>query len=296
MAQHDDSFLDEGFLRRLEQLKFLARQSPRSAFKGDYSTSRSGASVEFLDYRKYQIGDDLRYVDWNVYSRLDKLFIKLFRAEKNQTVHLLLDMSRSMDFGEPAKHLVARKIAAAIGYISLTSMNYVGVTAFADALDATNRQAGGRQAYLPLVDYLLSLRVLEKTDINGCLAEYAATSKQRGIAVILSDLMDPGGFEHGIRAMRFARFDISLIQVLDHQELFPALNGHLVLRDMETGQVRRIIMDQALLEAYRKKIAGFIDTNREICLQNGVDYHVYDTRQSFEDFLITYVTEGTMFR
>ncbi len=293
--KNTDIFLDEEFLRKLEHLKLMAQHGIHGSHRGEYSSWHAGTSLEFLDYRKYQAGDDLRYVDWNVYGRLNKLFIKLFRAEKNQTVHILLDMSRSMKTGNPPKHICAKKIAAALCYICLANLNQIGITALTDTLGPAISPAGGRQVYLSVVNFLSELEPDNKTDLNACLSEYAFACKQPGIAVILSDLLDPKGIEKGLKALRYSRFDTSIIQVLDHEELFPSLNGNLILKDVETGEIKQVTPDRRLLETYQRRIQGLIEAARDICRQTGIDYHLFDTRIPFEDFLINYITRGTLF-
>ena len=117
MPLRSDSFIDDAFLKQLEKLKIVSRKSTRQSHRGEHRSWQSGEGFEFLDFRKYHLGDDLRYVDWSVYGRLDKLFIKLFHSEKGQTAHILLDTSRSMISGEPSKDITAKKIAAALSYI-----------------------------------------------------------------------------------------------------------------------------------------------------------------------------------
>jgi len=110
MASKYDTFLDDDFLKKLEKIKIITKRGFRSPNKGGHRSVQSGEGIEFLDYRKYQVGDDLRYVDWSVYGRMDKLFIKLFHAEENQSIHILMDVSRSMDWGDPSKAVCARKL------------------------------------------------------------------------------------------------------------------------------------------------------------------------------------------
>ena len=130
MQDNPPSFIDDEFLKKLEKLKLVIRKMTRIPRRGEYRSWQSGEGLEFLDYRKYQPGDELRYVDWSVYGRLDKLFIKLFHAEKGQTAHILLDISRSMAGGTPSKDMTAKKIAAALSYICLSNLDKTGVMAF----------------------------------------------------------------------------------------------------------------------------------------------------------------------
>jgi hypothetical protein len=290
-----ESFLDEDFLRKLEKLKVLAQKGIKGPHRGEHVSWRSGASLDFLDYRKYQVGDDFRYIDWNVYGRLDKLFIKLFRAEEDLTIHFLIDMSRSMGVGNPPKEIYAKKLVAALCYIGLANLDRVGVTSFSHSLGDSLSPERGKQVYLSVLKYLLSQRPEGKTDLNASLKAYASTCKRPGIAIILSDLLDPKGFEEGVEALIYGRFDITLIQILDREELFPPLEGYLTLNDVETGESKKMTLDRALLELHRKKIHDFLDNIKNFCRKNGIDYYFSDTSIPFEDFLLDYLTKGSLF-
>jgi hypothetical protein len=290
-----ESFLDEDFLRKLERVKILAQKGIKGPTKGEHNSWRSGASLEFLDYRKYQVGDDFRYVDWNVYGRLDKLFLKLFRAEEELSIHILLDMSLSMGSGNPPKEIYAKKITAALAYIGLANLDRVGVTSFTDSLGESQSPRKGRQVYKSILHYLLSIQPKGKTDFNSCLTEYASTCKRPGIAIILSDLLDQKGFEKGLEALHYRKFDITLLQVLDHEELFPSLRGYIVLNEVETHETKKITLDGALLTLYREKMQGFLENIKGFCIENGIDYYLSDTSIPFEDFLLEYLTKGLVF-
>ena len=290
-----ESFLDEDFLRKLERIKLLAQRGMKGPTKGEHNSWRSGASLEFLDYRKYQVGDDFRYVDWNVFGRLDKLFLKLFRAEEDLSIHILLDMSLSMGSGKPSKEIYAKKVAAAMAYIGLANMDRVGVTSFSDLLGESHSPLRGRQIYHSILNYLLALKPKGGTDFNTCLFDYASVCKRPGIAIILSDLLDPKGYEKGLEALQHRKFDITLIQVLDHEELFPSLSGYLVLDEVETHETKKITLDGSLITLYREKMRDFLDGIKEFCIERGTDYYLTDTRTPFEDFLLDYLTKGRLF-
>jgi uncharacterized protein (DUF58 family) len=290
-----ESFLDEEFLRRLENLKILSHRGLTALDKGEHVSWRSGPSLEFLDYRKYQLGDDFRYVDWNVYGRLDKLFIKLFRAEQNQNIHTLLDISRSMEFGRPLKETYAKKILAALSYIGLTQLDNIYVTAFSDKLNDSMIPVKSGLAYSKVLDFLVSIQVKGKTRFNASLTEYAETRNQRGIAIILSDLMDPNGFEAGLEALRHAGFDVSVIQVLDHQEIFPSDTGNRILKEIEANEKLNLTIDRSILTLYFKKFQNFLNRIQVFCLNNGIDYYLCDTSVPFEDRLLEYITSSKFF-
>ncbi len=291
-----NSFVDEKFLKNLEKLKLVTKKGVKGPERGEHKSWHSGEGLEFLDYRKYQPGDDLRYVDWSVYGRLDKLFIKLFHAEESQTVHILLDMSRSMGSGNPPKDLSAKKIAAAISYICLSNLDKIVMMAFADKVFDIRPSVRGKRKYFRLITYLASLTPSNTTDINASLSEYASFCKHPGIAIVISDLFDPKGYQNGFKALAYRDFDINLIQVLDHEEIFWSKTGNLLLRDVETGDRKRIFMDPSVLERYHKRVKAFLAEVQSFCNHYGIHYYVYDTSIMFEEFLIEYLTRGAIFR
>jgi hypothetical protein len=296
MSDRFASFIDDDFLKKLEKLKVVTRKSPRSPRRGAYRSWQSGEGLEFLDYRKYQPGDELRYVDWSVYGRLDKLFIKLFHAEKGQTAHILLDISRSMAGGNPSKDITAKKIAAALSYICLSNLDKTGVMAFNRNIVKIKAPARGKKQYPEVLKFFLALDPSGQTNINGCLTEYAATCKNPGIAVIISDLFDPQGYEDGLKALAYRDFDINLIQVMDHEEIFWSQTGNLLLNDCETGEKKATLVDKKLLEIYHRKINAFIAGIKSYCGHYGMNYFLCDTIIPFEDLLTDYLARGALFR
>ena len=258
MTDHIESLLDDAFLKKLDKLKVIARKSARNPKRGEHRSWQSGEGLEFLDYRKYHIGDDFRYVDWSVYGRLDKLFVKLFHAEKGQTAHLLLDTSLSMGTGNPSKDITAKKIAAAISYICLSNLDKTGLMAFADKIIAVKAPARGKKQYPEVLKFLLSLDPSDLTNLNECLAEYASVCKNPGIAVIISDFLDPKGYEDGLNALAYRDFDINLIQVMSHEELLWSETGNLLLHEVETGENKVTFVDKHLLALYQNKVNAFV--------------------------------------
>lgn len=296
MKTSDETFIDDAFLRKLEKLKLAAKRGLKGPDKGDHRARQTGDGLEFLDYRKYHPGDDLRYVDWSVYGRLDKLFIKLFHAEENQTVHILLDMSRSMGTGTPPKFIRAQKIAAAVAYISLAGFDNVGIAAFSETLLEYRPPARGRRRFQELLEFMQPMTPRGKTHINASLQKYAALGRFPGIAVILSDLFDPKGYQDGLRALIHRNFDIHLVQILDHEEIFWTTSGNLQLTDVESGKRKTVYLDSAAVKAYRHTVERFIADIRRFCARYGLRHYLHDTHLPFEDFLIAYLTSQAPFR
>jgi hypothetical protein len=291
-----DSFIDDAFLKQLEKLKIVSRKSTRNPRRGEYRSWQSGEGFEFLDFRKYHLGDDLRYVDWSVYGRLDKLFIKLFHAEKGQTAHILLDTSRSMNSGTPSKDITAKKIAAALSYICLANLDKTALMAFNRQIVKTKPPARGKKQFLEVLKFFQSLQPAEPTHINDSLKAYAAICKNPGIAIVISDFFDPAGYEDGLKALAYRDFDINLIQVMDHEELHWSKTGNLLLNECETGEKKATFVDRDLLDLYHKKISEFIAGIKTYCSHYGMNYYLCDTKIAFETLLTDYLAKGALFR
>jgi uncharacterized protein (DUF58 family) len=296
MTHNLDSFVDDAFLKKLEQLKIISRNGPRNTQRGEHRSWQRGEGLEFLDYRKYHPGDDLRYVDWSVYGRLDKLFIKLFHAEKGQTAHILLDTSLSMGSGNPPKDITAKKLAAAISYICLSNLDKTGLVAFSYKIVEVKSPARGKTQFPEVLKFLLSHKPADRTRVNRCLGEYASICKNPGIAIIISDLFDPTGYQDGLKMLAYRNFDINIIQVLNHEELFWSQSGNLLLNDTETGENKVVFVDRHLSALYQKKINAYISDIKGYCSHHGINYFLCDTSIPFEDLLTNYLSTGAVFR
>jgi uncharacterized protein (DUF58 family) len=284
--------LDEAFLRKLEQLSLLARKIRSGVSRGDNISINRGASLEFSDYRLYQAGDDFRYIDWSIYSRLDRLFVKVFTAEENLTVHILLDTSRSMSFGRPTKLWYGGRLAAALGYLAVNNLDRVGVSAFADGIEHSLQPVRRTSHVFSIFDYIASLEPSGTTDFNRALRDYSLQTKRPGLAILISDLLDPTGYEEGLRALLYRRFDIMLIQVLDEEELDPSLRGPLRLIDGETEAETELNVEPETMAEYKERLGAFFGGIEEFCLSHDIEYLRTSTRIPFEDVVFSYLRRG----
>ena len=280
------TFFSPEFLAQLERLSLLSRRAFRGSVKGERRSPRRGHSVEFADYRAYGVGDDLRYVDWNIYGRLDRLHVKLFVDEEDLCLHLLVDASASMDFAAPSKLDYALRVAAALGFVGLVSHERVGVGILRDRATEGWPPARGRNQVVALLDFLGHVTPGGPTRLNAALGEYALRAREPGLAVVVSDLLDPQGFESGIRALLERRFDVHIIQVLDPAELNPDLVGDLRLYDAENGEARDVTMDGEALRGYRDRLAQFLDRVETFCRGHEVGYHRVSTETPVEEFVV----------
>ena len=287
-----NTLFDADFMRKLETLRFLARRVFRGQTQGERNTLRRGMSLEFSDYRSYHAGDDFRYIDWNVYSRLDQLFLKVFTAEEDLTIHLLLDTSQSMQLGTPPKVDYGKRVAAALGYIGLSHLDRVGAVAFADELGMPKPPQRGRQQIFPLLRYLESLPCRGGTELNRVLQNYATRSHRSGLAIVISDLFDPGGYERGLDALAYNRFDVLLIQLIDDSEVRPELDGALRLQDIESAQQRRLTVNRRLLDLYRQKVNAYFTAIETFCAKRNIEYLRASTVVPFEDLVLRYLRRG----
>jgi uncharacterized protein (DUF58 family) len=274
------------FLAQLERLALLSRRAFRGSVKGERRSPRRGHSVEFADYRAYGVGDDLRYVDWNIFGRLDRLHVKLFVDEEDLCLHLLVDASASMDFGRPRKLDYAARVAAALGFVGLVSHERVGVGILRERAVEGWPPARGRNQVVALLEFLMGVEASGPTRLDEALAEYARRGREPGLAVLVSDLLDPHGFEGGVRALLERRYDVHVVHVLDPAELNPDLAGDLRLSDAETGEMRDVTVDAETIRGYRERLAKFLERVEAFCRSHEVGYHRVSTEVPVEEFVV----------
>ena len=245
---------DEAFLRRLEQLELTSRRLTAGRMKGERRSTKRGQSVEFADYRNYTHGDDLRQLDWNVYARLEKLFIKLFVEEEDVTVHVLVDASASMDFGDPNKLDFARRSAAALAYLGLAHLDRVSVAFLGEGHASILRPLRGKGRVFEVFRFLSEPRTERRTGLAEAAREYAGRLRGSGPLLLVSDLMDPGYLE-ALRDLAGTRCQLSVLHVLAPQELDPDVPPDARLVDAETSQGIEVTGDDDLVDRYRTRLA-----------------------------------------
>jgi len=279
--------LSAEFLAQLERFALISRRAFRGRVRGERKSPRKGSSVEFSDYRAYGHGDDIRYVDWNIYGRLDRLYLKLFVDEEDLCLHLLLDASASMNFGEPSKLRYGAQLAAALGFVGLANLERVGVGVLRDRMSEGWSPARGRGQALPLMDFLGRLRSSGGTSLSEGLAQYVLRARDAGLAVLISDLLDPAGYERGIKTLLERRFDVHVIHVLSPDEMNPSFGGDLRLEDAETGELRDLTLDGEALRDYHQRLREFFERVEQFCLHREVSYQRVVTDTPIEEFVLS---------
>jgi uncharacterized protein (DUF58 family) len=268
----DPTVFDEGFLRQLERLGVLMKQPARGGLKGGRRSVKRGQSVEFADYRDYALGDDLRQLDWNVYARLERLFVKLFVEEEDVTITFLLDASPSMAFGRPEKLLFAKRAIAALGYIALAGEDRVVLTALTGR--TARRQSGLRGAgrVFRLLGNLSAIQPTEgPTDLLASARHAGAQLSGRGVVVLLSDLLDPAS-ERVLRELAATGSELIVLHVLSPDELDPQLEGDLKLVDSESGERIDVTVDLATIDDYKARLAAWQDGLADLATKRRASY------------------------
>lgn len=283
--------LDPEFMTRLERLDIVSRRIFAGRMKGERRSKRKGQSVEFADYRNYVVGDDLRFLDWNIYGRLEKLFIKLFFEEEDLHVNVLLDMSKSMAFGDPEKALYAKRLAAAIAYIGLVKYNRVSLCAYSDRYGPEMAGVRGRRLIHQVLGYLADLEPNGAGNMTAACRHFALRHPQRGVVLVLSDFMDKGGYEQAMRYLIGRQYDLYAIQLLSPQEIEPGLNGDLRLRDIEDHDVAEITVSRALINRYKQNLKAYCSQLRDFCTRRGVSYLFASTQVPFDQMVLTYLRQ-----
>lgn len=288
--------LDPDFMSRLEQLEIVSRKIHASRQKGERKSRRKGESAEFADYRNYVVGDDLRHIDWNIYARLDRLFLKLFLEEEDLNVSVLLDVSLSMDTGDPSKALYAKRVAAAMAYIALCNYDRVALCAFSDRVAAYRQGLRGRRMMPQVIQFLEDAAVEGKSHFAVAAKQFAMRMRQKGVVLVLSDFLDKGGFDAGFRYLLGRELDIYVVQILSPQELEPDLAGDLKLVDVEDEDVAEITVSKLLLDKYKANLQAYCESIRDYCLKRGISYSLAVTNNPFETLILSYLRQRGLLR
>jgi uncharacterized protein (DUF58 family) len=296
---------DSAFLSKLEQLYILSKKLFRGAHRAERRSRQIGSSLEFADYRNYTAGDDLRSIDWNIYGRLDRLFIKLFEQEQDLDISFLIDASGSMrwtpDFSRaPEKSRVskfdqARRIAASLAYIGLANLDRVNIHYFGSRLEKDMGLCRGKSQFHKVLDFLREAPELEgETRLLPSLRAFAQRMKRRGLVFILSDFFDPQGVEEALAALRYHQFEVHVIQILDPAEIRPESTGDLRLVESETGAAFEITANDSLLSRYHAEIDAFLSRLAAFTQEKGISYAQASTAVPFEDLVLRVLRDGRM--
>ncbi len=291
-----DDLFDEAFLKKIEYLHIVSRKIFTGGMRGERRMRKVGSGIEFADHRRYIRGDDFRYIDWNVYGRVDKLLLRLFEEEEDLHIYILLDCSHSMAIGEPAKLYYAMQVAAALTYVGLANLDRVALIPFSDRIHGRLPPTRGKNRIFKVFDFLRHVDIGGQTDLAACMGKFVHQNRRRGLVVLISDFYDPGGFEEGINTLRYNRFEPFVLQVYDQKEAFPSLQGDLALVDCETGEVKEVTISRALLSAYTREHERFCDELRNFCTARSLPYFRTHTQVAFDELILDIFRAGGFLR
>jgi uncharacterized protein (DUF58 family) len=295
-TQSQAALFDEGFLKKLEYLYIVSKKVFAGRTRAERRTRKVGSGIEFADYREYVPGDDFRYLDWNIYGRMDKLLLRLFEEEEDLYIYLIVDASDSMQMGSPPKLHYAMQIAAALCYVGLANLDRVSIVTFADGLKERLPPARGKGRIFKVFDFLRSVAPGGTTQLSGSLRAFVHQNKRRGLAVLISDFYDPGGYEDAINMLRYNRYEPFAIQVVDPAEMRPRLKGDLQLIDCETGEIREITVSQGLLAAYIREHERYCQELAEFCTAKQVPLFRAETSVPFDELILRIFRKGGFLR
>lgn len=287
----DAKLFDEKTRRKLEQLMLVATRVRAGAMKGERRSTKRGTSIEFADYRDYARGDDLRRLDWNIYARLERPFIKLLEDEEDLAVHLLIDTSASMAWPQEGdqqlqKFLFAQRLLAGLAYISLATNDRLTLSTLNDGRPAQYGPVRGRGYGLAMLNYVSSLQAGGITDLNDTLRRYAQRGGRPGLCFIISDLMSPNGFQDGVNALLGKGYEVGLIQVLSPDEVTPPAAGDLRLVDVETGRTQEVSIDGGMRELYLRRFSEWRSSIQAECIKRGVHFVTVETSEAWEKVIL----------
>jgi uncharacterized protein (DUF58 family) len=288
--------LDSKFMARLDALDIVSRKILQGKLQGERRSKRRGQGVEFADHRPYVVGDDLRFVDWNIFGRLDQFFLKLFLQDEDLTVHVLLDVSASSAAGDPPKERAIKRLAAALAYVGLVNNNRVTISAFADGLVGQLANMRGRNYLRPMAEFLLAGEADGPSHFEKACRQVTGGRIGTGVVVVLSDFLFKEGFESGLRRLISRRYDLYAIQMLSPQELSPEITGDLKLIDVEDADEAEVTISAALIEYYKRNLAAYCNELRAFCRRRGATHVLTDSSQPIEPLMLNYLRRRGLLR
>ena len=284
------------FMAKLGALAVVSKKILAGKLRGERRSKKRGESIEFADHRQYSQGDDLRRIDWNLYGRLEKLFLKLFLAEEDLSVYLLIDASRSMDFGSVNKFDYARKVAAAVAYIGICNLDRVTLTVNLGGKEHNLSNMRGKNQVFRLFDFLSKITPDGGTDLLDATKRFVIRNRRPGVLLIISDFLDSNGYEAPLRVLAGNRMDVFAVHVLAKEEIEPVLTGDFLLVDSETGDNLDVTASRRLVDNYQKTVRGFCSSLQQFCAARGIAYLFASTELPFEALVLSYLRTAGLVR
>ena len=292
---------DETFLRRLESLRVVTKRATLGQLRADRRSRRAGAGIEFADHRDYVAGDDLRILDWSLYGRMERLLVRLFEEDEDLAIDVLVDTSASMGVGAPPKLDLAARLGAALAYVGLANLDRVAVTTIGDALGEGLPPARGKAHILRVMRFLDAVPATGRTSLAAAARAFLARRRRhrRGLVVLISDFYDADGYREALDLLRFARFEIVVLQISAREEIhptLPTLRGDVTVRDVETGEERDVTISPSALAAYERRHAALVRGLEGFCRERGVPCFAMTSDEAFDAVVLRVFRAGGLLR
>ena len=281
---------ENDFLRKLEYLHVVSKRAFAGQNRADRLTPKRGRGLEFADHRPYSSGDDYRHIDWKAYKRLGRLLLRLFDEERDLPIYIMLDCSRSM--AEPAKFDMARRVAAALCYMGLAHLDRLTILPFGKGLGNESSPGRGKGRIFRVFEMLERMEPAGPTDLRESFKEFASRPRQMGLAVIISDFLDPGGFETGLKILRTIGHDVFAVHIASLKDRDPGAFGDARFVDAETGELRELEVTPRLAAAYLAADEAHATQLQGFCGRYDVGYVRADAERPFEDVILKAFRQG----
>lgn len=281
---------EDDFLKKLEYLHVISKRAFAGQNRADRLARKRGRGLEFADHRQYTPGDDFRHIDWKAYKRLDRLLVRLFDEEQDLPVYLFIDASSSMS--EPAKFDQARRIAAALCYIGLAHLDRVTILTFGGTLGNETVPGRGKGRIFRVFDQLERLETSGTTDLRETFKQFASRNRQQGLAVVISDFLDPKGFEPGLKILASMKHDVFVVHIASQTDRNPGALGEVRFVDTETGELRDVDVTPALARAYHKIWETHAAELELFCGRYNLGYVRADAERAFEQIILHTFRKG----
>jgi uncharacterized protein (DUF58 family) len=291
MPETDDDLFGADFLTRLEHVRLQMRKRIAGTLHAERRSRRTGSSLEFADFRNYVPGDDPRRIDWSIYGRIERLVMKLYEEEEDLDVGILVDCSASMhwrsrDARHSTKFALARQLAAALAYFALHGLDHVALWFFDSSLRAESGHYRGKTAFHDVLRFLRGSANGGRTDLAASLGRFGRERRRRGLAIVLSDCFDAGGYEGGLGALVGRHFALHLVHIMDPAECDPSESGDLTLRDCESAEEVTLTANAALHRIYREEVERFREEVRSWCARHNAGYSFIIADADFDDIIL----------
>jgi uncharacterized protein (DUF58 family) len=295
-ATASDDLFDDDFQKKLESLAIVSRRVFTGRMRAERRSKKKGSGVEFADHRDYVEGDDFRFVDWNVYQKFGKLLLRLYEEEEDLSIYFLVDCSLSMGFGGGRKFDQARRLATALAYVGLANLDRVGIVSVSDEVVSQLQPTRGKARIFKVFQFMRELEASGTTNLGDALGTFVAQHKRRGLAVLVSDLYDPAGFERGINVLRYNRFEPYVLHVVDPADGRPPLRGDVHVYDCETGDEREVTITESLLARMESAYRDYLSEIQRFCVKNQVGYFAAEVDAPFEELVLRVFRRGGFLR